>query len=210
LNAATLISSANIGASVITTGTLNAATLISSANIGASVITTGTLNASTINSSTLVSSANIGASAITVGTLIASTSLLGIGNSNTLGSIITTGGNVGVGVTPSYKLHVSGDIYATGDISAFSDMRLKSNIRSITDSLDRVSRLRGVYYTHTETQKESVGLIAQETLEVLPEVVATKGEYLGINYGNIVGLLIEAIKEIQNKVDSIQAKVDNL
>jgi len=115
--------------------------------------------------------------------------------------VISSGGNVGIGTaSPSYKLHVAGDIYATGDVTAYSDARLKTNIKTIDSALDKVDKLRGVYYTHIETQKDSIGLIAQETLDVLPEVVATKGEYLGINYGNIVGLLVEAIKELRQEL----------
>jgi hypothetical protein len=216
-----LISSSNIVASNVSAGTINASTIsssivnsttITSANIYISndLFVGGTLTTVNITSTNLlqtnVSATNIGASIITAGTLLASTSIIASGNSNTLGSIITTGGNVGVGITPSYKLHVSGDIFATGDITAFSDMRLKSDIRPITDSLYKVTQLQGVYYTHIETQKHSVGLIAQETLKVLPEVVATKGEYLGINYGNIVGLLIEAIKELNDKVTFLEKK----
>ncbi len=217
----TLDVNGTIKATTITAGTINASTMsssivasatITSANIYISndLFVGGTLTTVNITSTNLlqtnVSATNIGASIITAGTLLANTSIIASGNSNTLGSIITTGGNVGVGITPSYKLHVSGDIFATGDITAFSDMRLKSDIRPITDSLDKVTQLQGVYYTHIETQKHSVGLIAQETLKVLPEVVATKGEYLGINYGNIVGLLIEAIKELNDKVTFLEKK----
>lgn len=113
------------------------------------------------------------------------------------------GGNVGVGLTvPSYKLHVAGDIYANGDITAFSDERLKTDIQTIDNALDKVSRMRGVYYKHIEKKTPSVGVIAQEMEKILPEVVASKGEYKGVSYGNIVGVLIEAIKELNTKVET--------
>ncbi len=114
-------------------------------------------------------------------------------------------GNVGIGLnSPDYKLHVSGDIYATGNIIGFSDSRLKTNIKPITNALNTVNRLKGVRYTHIETNEDSIGLIAQDTMEVLPEVVATKGEYLGINYGNMVGLLVEAIKELKSENEKLK------
>jgi hypothetical protein len=134
---------------------------------------------------------NLSITNVTVGVLSAT------GNSNTIGSIVTTGGNVGIGVNPSYTLHVSGDIFATGDVTAFSDRRLKTDIEPVTGALEKTHQLRGVYYTHNNHR--GVGLIAQEVQDILPEVVATKGEYLGIAYGNISGLLIEAIKELNTK-----------
>lgn len=126
-------------------------------------------------------------------------------NSNTLGNIITTGGNVGIGTTrPSYTLHVAGSIYATGDITAFSDRRLKSDISTIENPLDKVLSMRGVTFRSQITGERSVGVIAQEMEEVLPEVVQNRGEYKGVSYGNIVGVLIEAIKELEGKVRKLQ------
>jgi hypothetical protein len=130
--------------------------------------------------------------------------LLATGTSNTLGSLFTTGGNVGIGTTaPEYKLHVTGDIYTSGELISFSDQTLKTDIFTITDALEKVKNLRGVYYTNKETHDKSIGVIAQEVKEVLPEVVKT-GKKLGVAYGNLVGLLIEAIKELNQRIELME------
>jgi hypothetical protein len=176
INVSNLSSLTNVTATSISTGTLNATTSITTSNIVATLITTGTLNATSINA----------------------TSINAIGNSNTIGNIFTTNGNVGIGTTsPSSTLHVNGQIFATGDISGLSDERAKKDILTIENALEKVESMRGVYYTMKNSEKRSVGLIAQEVQKILPEVISETEEYLGISYGNIVGLLIEAIKQLK-------------
>jgi hypothetical protein len=125
------------------------------------------------------------------------------GSSNRM--IILNNGNIGINTTsPNYTLQVAGDIYASGDVISFSDSRLKSDVVTIDNALDKVSSMRGVYYTNINTQERDTGVIAQEIAEILPEVVADKGEYLGVAYGNIVGVLIEAIKELKARVEQLE------
>ena len=95
----------------------------------------------------------------------------------------------------------TGTITASGDITAFSDERLKSDIETIDNALDKVMNMRGVSYT--KQAEKGVGVIAQEIEKVLPEVV-TDGEYKSVAYGNIVGVLIEAIKEQQKQIDELK------
>jgi hypothetical protein len=105
--------------------------------------------------------------------------------------------NVGIGgdASSTDRLKVHGSILATGDITAFSDRRLKSNIKRIENALDKVRALGG--YTFTMNDKPSTGLIAQEVLEVLPEAVHGSEEtQYSLAYGNIIGLLVEAVKEL--------------
>ena len=120
-------------------------------------------------------------------------------------SVLETG-NVGIGdSTPSYKLDVNGTIRATGDVIAYSDERVKENIKTIDNSLEKVNKLRGVEFNKIGEDKKSIGVIAQEIEKVLPEVVRTDGEGMkSVAYGNVVGVLIEAIKELNKEVEELK------
>ena len=93
-------------------------------------------------------------------------------------------------------LTVGGIVMGT-DVIASSDKRLKDNIITIDSAIEKVSKLRGVYFERkNEIGIRRIGLIAQEVEEVLPEVVYTdKDGMKSVSYGSIIGLLIEAIKE---------------
>lgn len=111
-------------------------------------------------------------------------------------------------LTVTGNLTVGGEIVSNGNITAFSDRRLKDDIRTIEDALDKVRKLRGVTYTRDGIPGQ--GVIAQEVAEVIPEVV-TQGEvYLSVAYGNLIGVLIESIKELSDKVDEMEKTIDDL
>ncbi len=102
-------------------------------------------------------------------------------------------------------IDVSGRIVADGDICAYSDARLKEDVEVIEGALDKVDSLKGVNFTRIEDKTRSTGLIAQDVLEVLPEAVKTDDEGMhSLAYGNIVGLLVEAIKELKAEVDTLK------
>ena len=123
---------------------------------------------------------------------------------------LLTNGNVGIGTnTPTVKLEVSGEIKASGDITAFSDSRLKKDIVTICDALEKVGQLRGIMYTDSKESRKT-GLIAQDVLKVMPEAVGgNEKDYYSVAYGNLVGLLVEAIKELKSRVDCIASKLEN-
>ena len=114
----------------------------------------------------------------------------------------------------SYQLYVNGTIYATGDVIAYSDSRKKTNIVTIDNALNKVLSMRGVFYDKVDEPQNGrqVGVIAQEVNEVLPEAVsyASDIDEYGVKYGNIVGVLIEAIKEQQAQINELKAKLDGL
>jgi len=116
---------------------------------------------------------------------------------------LSTSGTLTVAGTSDLNgnVDVAGTIVASGNITAFSDMNLKSDIRTIDNALNKVCDLRGVFYT--KDGEAGTGVIAQEIENILPEVVQN-GEYKSVAYGNIVGVLIEAIKELRNEVKSLK------
>lgn len=106
----------------------------------------------------------------------------------------------------------TGNLVATGNVTAFSDKDLKSGVKTISGALDLVCSMRGVSFTRKDTGDQSVGVIAQEMEEVLPQVVIHEGKYKSVNYGAIVGPLIEAIKELRaivDRQDALLAKLYN-
>lgn len=124
---------------------------------------------------------------------------LGLGTSSTSGS---------------YRVYVGGSLYAEGDIVAYSDARKKTDIITIDNALDKVLQLRGVYYTRIDAAEKGrqTGVIAQEINEVLPEVVtyASDIDEYGVSYGNIAGVLIEAIKEQQQQIADLKEEIKKL
>jgi len=119
---------------------------------------------------------------------------------------------VGIGVNdPEYNLDVNGTIRAQGDIIAFSDARVKENVKTIPNALEKVSKLRGVEYNRIGESEKSIGVIAQEVEKIIPEVVKTDVEGMkSVAYGNIVGLLIESINEQQKQIDELKSKIDGI
>jgi len=140
---------------------------------------------------------------------------------------ISTGANItgslGINTTsPSEELHVVGDIIATGNITAFfSDERLKDFQGTIPDALDKVNSLNGYYFTPNDTalglgvedKGVEVGISAQEVEAVLPEIVTDSavGEgYKTVWYEKLTPLLIEAVKELTDKVDDLEERLKEL
>ena len=93
------------------------------------------------------------------------------------------------------------------NVTAFSDERLKDNIQTLENGLDKVEQLRGV--TYTKENKKEIGVIAQEVEKILPEIVLTADDEMGtksVDYGKITSVLIEAIKELSTRVKELENK----
>ena len=122
------------------------------------------------------------------------------GNLRILSGSTTAATFSGANVTFAGTL-ASGAITSSGDVTAFSDARLKTGIRNIDNALNMVGDMRGVYFI--KDGEAGTGVIAQEVEKILPEVVKD-GEYKSVAYGNMVGVLIEAIKELKKEVETLK------
>lgn len=130
-----------------------------------------------------------------------------IGNANQV--LYKNSSNVATG---SANLTFNGtNLVCGGTVTANSDEKLKENVETIENALDKVKKLRGVEYDHKNTGEHNIGVIAQEVEKVLPMVVYE--DALGVKsvaYQNMVSILIEAIKEQQKQIDDLQDKINSL
>lgn len=130
--------------------------------------------------------------------------------SNTTGSLYLDSSNANLGIdypTPEYKLDVNGDIRAVS-YYLFSDIRKKTDLQLIDHAVDKLSNISG--YTFTLNGQRSAGLIAQEVMSVLPEVISEDSQgFLSISYDNVIGLLVNAVKELTTRVQSLEQRLSS-
>ncbi|MGL5307980.1 MAG: tail fiber domain-containing protein [Aeromonas veronii] len=106
---------------------------------------------------------------------------------------------------------ISGNLSASGNVTAFSDVRVKKNIETIENALDKIDQIRGVTYDRTDMDvPRQMGVIAQEVEKVAPEVIVESihgdlEDFKGVAYGNLSALLIEGIKELRSELREIKA-----
>ena len=127
--------------------------------------------------------------------------------------------SLGVGIVPS---GTTGEIRATDNITAYfsSDVALKENISTIDNALEKLKQLNGVMFDWSQeymdkrggedgyfVKKRDTGIVAQDVEKVLPEIVRTKQDgFKGVQYDKLAGLIIEAIKELSDKIDTLRSK----
>jgi hypothetical protein len=119
---------------------------------------------------------------------------------------------LGIGsLLPTSRIDVIGDARFVGvvtatDFNSSSDRNLKDNIQVIENPIDKILQLNGVTFTWNETGKSSLGVIAQEVEEVIPELVSDTNPK-SVNYNGLIGLLIECVKEQQKQIDELKNKL---
>lgn len=226
----------NLQASTTASGTLTlpaeTGTLISTASVG--VVTSGNILNGTILNEDISASAAIAVSKLASSTISGVTlgnnlNSLSFGPYLTAGSSYNGSSSVSVSVAATsantadtlVARNASGDFtagsincsYLTAsftvealDFNSLSDLNLKTNVNTIENSLDIVNSLRGVSFDWKVNGNKSYGVIAQELEKVLPDLVTTK-ENKSVNYNGLVGVLLQAVKELSAEVEELKKKI---
>ena len=128
-----------------------------------------------------------------------------------------TGSTTGFGITTTGLVFnpSTGNMVVSGTVTANSDEKLKTNIQTIPNALEKVLSLRGVEYDRIDTLEHQIGLIAQEVEKIVPEVVYPKQpapnyETKSVAYANLIGLLIEAIKEQNVRIEELERRLGGM
>ena len=130
---------------------------------------------------------------------------------------LTTGNSIVVGsavTITSSEIDITGGITASGiitatDFNSTSDIALKTNITQIDNPIDKISQINGVSFDWKETQRPSVGVIAQDVEKVLPQLVNGE-DTKTVNYNGLIGVLIEAVKEQQEQINTLKEEIAKL
>ena len=124
-----------------------------------------------------------------------------------------TNGSVGIGTSvANCELDVVGNVCVTGvvtatDFNSLSDLKLKENVEIIEKPVDTIMKIEGVNFNWKESGKLSMGVIAQQLEETLPQLVSGD-EIKTVNYNGLVGLLIEVVKDQQKQIDELKDLLD--
>ena len=154
-------------------------------------------------------------------TALGSSALASSGSTTTLSgnpgnTLLKVGNGVGSSRSDALRLLASGDMTIAGTLTQSSDRRLKTNIRTITHALETVTRMRGVSFDWTSESRRSskaqIGFVAQEVQEILPELVTqpTPESPLAMSYGNVTAVLVEAVKQQQAHIESLEERITRL
>jgi hypothetical protein len=110
-----------------------------------------------------------------------------------------------------WQLDMSGNMTAAGTVTANSDIKLKENISTIENALEKTLQLRGVEFDRIDSGEHQIGVIAQEIEEVIPFLVREDSSGTkSVAYGNITALLIEAIKDQQKQINTLKKEIEGL
>ena len=115
-----------------------------------------------------------------------------------------------------FQIFETGNVVAAGSVDSASDIKLKTNVKTIDNALDKVLKLRGAEYDRIDKDnKHEIGVIAQEVEKIIPELVNISENQDGeetktVSYGNIAAVLIEAIKEQNVVINKMKKEIEDL
>lgn len=179
-------------------------TLSSTVNIGGNLTITGNLQVdgttTTINSTTLTIDDKL---------IVVASGAANAAAADGSG-ISVDGANATLTYSSSGDKWVSNKDFESANFNATSDANFKENVQIIENSLDKIHKIDGVEFTWKETKKGSLGVIAQNVESVFPQLVNTSDSGKSVNYNGLIGVLIEAVKELSAEVSYLHAKIDEL
>jgi hypothetical protein len=207
----TLLTTGSVG--IITTGNILNGTIVNEDINTSAAIAISKLAASTISGISLgntLNSLSFGSYLTSTGSYNGSTARtvsIAATTANTADTVVVRNpsGDFDAGTINASYLNASFTVTAA-DFNSTSDLDLKTNVNTINNSLELVNSLRGVSFDWKNNGKKSYGVIAQELEEILPDLVTTK-ENKSVNYNGLVGVLIQAVKELSAEVEELKKKV---
>ena len=168
-------------------------------------LTAQQLNVSGITTLGVTSTTNLTAQQLNVSGI---TTLGVTSTTNLTAQQLNVSGITTLGILTVGNIYSSGIITAT-DFNSASDINLKENIQRIDNPIDKIIKIDGVRFDWKSDNKPSMGVIAQNIEEVLPELVNGE-ESKTVNYNGIIGLLIECVKTQQEQIDELNRRLDEL
>ena len=160
-------------------------------------------------SGTLTSCTGLPLTTGVTGTLPVANGGTGVTASTGTGSVVLSASPTFTGTVGAAAITATGDI-AAANFNSTSDINLKENIRQVESASELVSKLEGVHFSWKETGKETIGVIAQQIEEHLPQLVQTGDTHKTVNYNGLIGVLIEAVKEQGAQIAALQAEIEEL
>ena len=133
-------------------------------------------------------------------------------SANSLNFNVTSDGKMAIGATNTTAgaLYVNGDVFSTGILIAASDLTLKTDVETLDNSLNLLDNVRGVRYRFKSETQKSIGVIAQEIKTSFPELVSGEEGSMGVNYDGLVGVLVQAVKELKTELDQVKKKLSEI